>query len=64
MADDEGRVPEHLREVLRGLRATGDNDVARGLLEDDHPLRHAGRVLDEGEVTGDHSADHGNVAGR
>ena len=48
MPDEPGRVPEALREALQGLQATGDNDVARGALEDDDPPRWAGRILDEG----------------
>ena len=40
--DREGRVPRKLRDELRGLFATGDNDVARGSLEDDDPLSYVG----------------------
>ncbi len=45
MSEEPGRVPEPLREQLRGLRATDDNDVARG--EDDNPITHAGPVIEE-----------------
>lgn len=43
--DQPGRVPERLRDQLRGLRATGDNDVAAGALEDDDPLAHRGALI-------------------
>ena len=45
MPDEEGRVPEHLREALEGLLATGDNDVARGSLEDNNPTQLSSRVI-------------------
>lgn len=51
MADTEeccgGQVPEELREELRGLRATPDNDVADGSLEDGDPLSLAGDLIED-----------------
>lgn len=49
MSDQEGRVPERLRDILRGLRNNGSNDVAIGALEDDDPLSHVGARIEEGE---------------
>lgn len=52
MADRPGRVPEHLRDALRGLRATATNDVAAGAVEDDDPLSHVGDLIEEGSGDG------------
>ena len=51
--DKPGYVPERLRHLLRGMRNTGNNDVAIGELEDDHPHLHVGPFLDEMGVDDD-----------
>jgi hypothetical protein len=46
MSEPDRRVPEHLRDELRGLRSDGTNDVA-WQPEDDNPEQYVGELIEE-----------------